>query len=302
MPGPTKDPSVSQEPQSFTKLTVQQLKEFLKARGVRSSGKKCELVKLATLYAKSPVLRAKESQPGRSDIFANSELVWQEVTHHSQVSVPSAFSIDVLTTYLATVPVSLVMPQSEEGAGGVDTNDMVGGTEEVEMDAGTDKPSVKGRRMYVSEKLTLVEAANSGTDLLFRSNCEASMKKSCRYPAVAISQDGSVAMGQCNCPANAGLSKFLLSQVLSQSIYMFQLISRWSLCTCGMSTFFCGGHLYQTASSPSSSMHFQTTGLGSGQPSTAKTWSHLREEVIFLLDCHLFTSRTHGILFEAGHY
>jgi hypothetical protein len=193
MPGP----GPSQKLSDLTKLTVAELKLFLKARNLRSTGRKADLLKLAKLYFNSPILRT-ESCPSASasDIFTKNGLVWNAI--NLPVVIPSSFSIDTITSYLSTIPVSMVIQQSAEE---VEEEQ----EEEEEANAGTDKPSVKGRRMYISEKLTLVEWATSGTNLLFRSNCEASLRKSCRYPAVAISKEGSVIKGKCNCPALAGI-------------------------------------------------------------------------------------------------
>jgi hypothetical protein len=187
------------------KFTVIQLKQFLKDRGLRSSGRKSELLKLAKLYANSPVLRGIEAE-SEEDIFASDELVWREVTSHSQIAIPLSFSIDVLTTYLSTLPAALVTPHVETYSDDdlEETEEGAGARVQVKVDAGTEKPSVKGRRMYCSEKLTLVEAANSGSEVFFRANCEASLRKDCRYPAVAIGPEG-IVKGKCNCPANAGM-------------------------------------------------------------------------------------------------
>jgi hypothetical protein len=48
---------------------------------VRSSGKKCQLLKLAKLYYNSPVLRsnATELNTTERDIFANDALVWEKL-------------------------------------------------------------------------------------------------------------------------------------------------------------------------------------------------------------------------------
>ena len=73
------------------------------------------------------------------------------------------------------------------------------------MDAGTEKPAAKGKRMYIAEKLTMVEMApgHNGTTA-FRANCEASLRKSCRYPALMIDKDGLIVKAACNCEAKAG--------------------------------------------------------------------------------------------------
>jgi hypothetical protein len=180
---------------------VVQLKQFLKARNVRSSGKKIELVKLAKLYYNSPVLRVSQGDSRETDTLGDASLAWKEVTSHADVSIPAAFSIEVVTKYLSTVSAAAITPHVSDGL--FDETDE--GVVEVEVDAGTEKPSVKGRRMNASEKLTMVEAAASGEDLFFRGNCEASLRKACRYPAVAIDKDGQVVKGTCNCPANAGI-------------------------------------------------------------------------------------------------
>jgi hypothetical protein len=190
------------------KLTVAELKVFLKERGVRSSGKKCQLLELAKLYYNSPVLRsnATELNTTERDIFANDALVWEKLDSSSQVTLPTSFSIDVVTSYLSTLPASLVAPgTSEIDLDGENVTEDMDGQVVVEVEAGTEKPSVKGRRMYVSEKLTMVEVAICGGQVLLRANCEASLRKSCRYPGVAISQEGSVLKGKCNCPAALGM-------------------------------------------------------------------------------------------------
>lgn len=112
----------------------------------------------------------------------------------------------MVTSYLSTLPASLVAPgTSEIDLDGENVTEDMDGQVVVEVEAGTEKPSVKGRRMYVSEKLTMVEVAICGGQVLLRANCEASLRKSCRYPGVAISQEGSVLKGKCNCPAASGM-------------------------------------------------------------------------------------------------
>jgi hypothetical protein len=79
MPPPDKDLGLPQVA-DLVKLTVPVLKQFLKVRGVRSSGKKSELVKLATLYYLTPILRT-EPSANESSIFTSCSLVWEEVKH-----------------------------------------------------------------------------------------------------------------------------------------------------------------------------------------------------------------------------
>jgi hypothetical protein len=98
--------------------------------------------------------------------------------------------MDSIVSYLATISVSLVAA--------ADSDDEV-------MDAGTQKPVAKGRKMYRSEKLTHCEfSVTASGDLLLRANCEASMKKQlCRHPQVAIHKLGHVEKAQCDCEASA---------------------------------------------------------------------------------------------------
>jgi hypothetical protein len=283
MPPPDKDLGLPQVA-DLVKLTVPVLKQFLKVRGVRSSGKKSELVKLATLYYLTPILRT-EPSANESSIFTSCSLVWEEVKH--RVHIPSSFSIEVLTSYLATVPVCMVMPHSsgQNEDGGEPTEGVGVNPAEIEVDAGTEKPAAKGRRMYVSEKLTLVEVATSGNTLLFRGNCEASLRKSCRYPAVAISNEGKIVAGQCNCPAQAGMLIDMVLLKRGQLIKIVQSHYRWSLLPCSHTTLCCRGYLTQSASSCGSSLHLEAPILGPGQPSPTQTRTHLPEQVFML---HLY--------------
>jgi hypothetical protein len=98
--------------------------------------------------------------------------------------------MDSIISYLSAINISLVAAN--------DSDDEL-------VDAGTQKPVAKGRKMYRSEKLTHcdVSETSSGT-FLFRGNCEASMKKQlCRHPQVAIHKLGHVEKARCNCEASA---------------------------------------------------------------------------------------------------
>jgi hypothetical protein len=128
----------------------------------------------------------------RSRVILFQSLVWQEVTHDSKIRLPRGFTIERVTTYLSSFAVTL------DGGGGERDDE---GLELVE--AGTEKPIVKGRRMYASERLTLVEFASGSSTSFFRSNCEASLRKENRYPAVAIDAAGVVIQCKCTCAAAA---------------------------------------------------------------------------------------------------
>jgi hypothetical protein len=53
----------------LTKLTVAQLKAFLKARGVRQTGKKAELLQLAQLYFTTPTVATLPTGQNNLDLF-----------------------------------------------------------------------------------------------------------------------------------------------------------------------------------------------------------------------------------------
>jgi hypothetical protein len=111
--------------------------------------------------------------------------------------------MDSIVSYLSAINISLVAAN--------DSDDEL-------VDAGTQKPAAKGRKMYRSKKMThcKVSETSSGT-FVFRSNCEASMKKQlfrgncqasmkkqlCRHPQVAIHKLGHVEKARCNCEASA---------------------------------------------------------------------------------------------------
>ena len=190
--------------EDIDQLNVPQLKAFLKARGVGiSHGNKAQLQQLARLYFSSPILRVSGTGTteggasggaaasaggsagtgrvprrsvrgliaGESSVFEDSSRDWQELTPSSKLSVPGGFTVMEITRYLTDIQVSLLYGDDEEVVG-----------------AGTTKPAVKGRQMYVSQRLTKVDTAASPTHLYFRGNCQASMKKLARYPGVAIKE------------------------------------------------------------------------------------------------------------------
>ena len=99
---------------------------------------------------------------GSDSAFKDSSLTWQAVT--KDIKIPRQFSIETITDYLRNIEVQLVCGPGNDS----DSED---------IRAGTKKPLVKGRQMYLSERLTLAEFAETPTHLYFRGNCEASMRK-----------------------------------------------------------------------------------------------------------------------------
>ena len=125
--------------------------------------------------------------------FQDESLGWQELEPDSSITVPKDFDIEKIHSFLSSVQVSLLYDTS-----------VTCDEEEESIDVGTSKPSVKGRQMYVSQRLTFVEYALTPTHLYLRANCEASMKKLARYPGVAINLDSAkVDFGHCTCEAMA---------------------------------------------------------------------------------------------------
>jgi hypothetical protein len=186
----TLPPSV-QTPDELSKLTVIKLKLFLKARGVRCTGKKEELLKLCRLYFDRPVLQADgtEQDVPAPPTYLNS-LTFTDLSKEKGPKIPASFAIDKIVTYLSTMTASLSC---------VDSSD------DESADAGTKKPVVKGRRMYNSEKLGMCESAvQSNGAILFRANCDASLRRQvCRYPQVTVDTNGDIAGAQCTCEASS---------------------------------------------------------------------------------------------------
>jgi hypothetical protein len=93
------------------KCTILELKAVLNARGVRLTGKKSELLRLAKLYFSNPVIGAAhirdQGRPEQDNIVANADLRWDRVESHSKISVPRGLSITSVTTYLTSFPATL---------------------------------------------------------------------------------------------------------------------------------------------------------------------------------------------------
>jgi hypothetical protein len=167
---------------NLDKFTVVQLKSFLKVRNVRSSGKKAVLLDLAKLYFDSPVI-SQFKKTERCTLFSEPTLLWQEVTAGAKLDLPG-FSIVTISSYLSTLPVTMTRAFLDEGEGA-----------DEEVEAGTEKPAAKGRRMYCSEKMTYAEWCSKDGQTFFRGNCDASLRKACRYPAVGVTKDGEIIKG-----------------------------------------------------------------------------------------------------------
>ena len=144
---------------NLEKMNVSQLKQFLKERGKRSSGNKLKLLELAKLYIHSPVLSDSTlSQTSFDEIFDNTSISWNEV---SKAMVPTNFSIENIHSYLSDLSYVQIIDNGED--------------EEI-IDSSTEKPAVKGRRLYLSSKIQVFESCMRKNDVLFRATIEASMR------------------------------------------------------------------------------------------------------------------------------
>ena len=116
--------------------------------------------------------------------FDNPQLKWKDVMNSgASVKIPSGFTMDVIFTFLSMVFVS---------ANDLDLRDL-----NENLNVGTEKPTVKGRQMYSSERVTLCEFVNQENNIFFRANVSASMgdkKEPARYPCVKIGKDGKVSI------------------------------------------------------------------------------------------------------------
>ena len=144
-------------------MTILELKEFLRGKGARLAGNKAELLKRAHLYDKKsdvPNISSKPDVPEASlrGIFEDPTIVWTDVAEMKDNTIPQGFDISVINSFLAEVFYDV--------------------DEEEAIQTGTVKIPVKGRQMYVSEKIHLCQYGQLGNDVLaFRANVEASMKK-----------------------------------------------------------------------------------------------------------------------------
>ncbi len=134
------------------KMTVVQLKDFLRARGKRCSGKKADLVALVKLFKDDPLLSVPEDDSPQNVEFPET---WIDVKSLRKQEVPPDFNIDVLNRFLTT--------QFLEVDGET-------------ISSGTEKPAVKGRQLYASEKIQFCEYAQERGLIHFRCNMTASMR------------------------------------------------------------------------------------------------------------------------------
>ena len=124
-----------------------QLQSFLKSHGVKQSGNKDILLKVAKLVAQRPVIIV--SSEHTYSPLSDSVIEWKNAA--TEVApIPKGFTLETLTNYLREIPCHLSLQGEEEL-----------------VYSGTVKPVVKGRKMYQSMKLHMAEFGTTGTDLIF---------------------------------------------------------------------------------------------------------------------------------------
>ena len=73
---------------------VKELKEFLRARNRRVTGKKNELLSFAKLYKDDPIVEV-SSLPDIADIDMGS-LIWSGIVRETRATLPKGFTIDTI--------------------------------------------------------------------------------------------------------------------------------------------------------------------------------------------------------------
>ena len=157
---------------------------FFEVPWSEQTGNKDILLKVAKLVANRPVITVTSDHT--TSLTINSVLEWKNAA--TEVApIPKGFNLETLTNYLREIPCNLAMQDEEEL-----------------VYSGTQKPVLKGRKMYQSMKLQMAQFGVAGTDLFFRANCSASLKnKETRYPSVRISHEGAVLEASRVCPVHA---------------------------------------------------------------------------------------------------
>ena len=177
--------------EELQKYKKQALVAFLKSRGLPSTGNRDKLLNLAKLYASRPEIISDPEITFKPDnsLPHDSVTTWKNVLVEHP-AIPSGFTFEVICSYLSVVTTYLLVNNGEERE---------------PVDVGTLKPVVKGRQIYLSQRLSMAEfGIDSKDNLVFRANCHASLKQDeTRFPRVVIGQTGEILKSSCNCPAHS---------------------------------------------------------------------------------------------------
>ena len=140
------------------------LQTFLRIRGKPVSGNKPQLFSRVLLYLDTTAQRdpVPDDERGENELSAlreNQNLNWQNVVDLSKSDIPEPFSISTITNYLSSL--------FSNDCFGDDSDD-----NENPVNAGTKKPVVKGRLMYLSDKIHLAQFCLSNGSVIFRAEVE----------------------------------------------------------------------------------------------------------------------------------
>ena len=179
--------------ESLTKMTVKELKAFLRTRGshVRLSGLKPELLERAQLYFDQPVAgssSSSSSSPPRGPTSLDSPgLNWMDISRLVRKKIPSSFTTQQIDAYLTE---NYCLDEQD--------------CDKEMVNCSVQKPAKKGFDMYMSNKVHMVEFAETNREICFRANMEASLdKKKFNFPTCSISENGKVQAARCTCKAQA---------------------------------------------------------------------------------------------------
>ena len=139
-----------------------QLQFFLKIHQKPVSGNKPDLIQRAILFRLSPCVSDKQDEGEIDSTFSEPGLIWIGIEAATKSEIPVNFSISTITSFLSSVLTSQYQNDSEE-------------EEDSIVDAGTKKPVVKGRLMYLSDKVNFAQFSKSPStsNVLFRAHVEA---------------------------------------------------------------------------------------------------------------------------------
>ena len=155
-------------------MRVVELRDYLRVRGKPVGGNKAALIDRVLTFWDDPILGSNDAEPEvdpveteleeQRKIFESDKVVYEDVLKTKKVKIMSGFDLDKIYSFLTVVFVSAAAMKAGEV-----------------INVGTEKPTVKGREMYLSSKVMYCEHGQSSKedgDLhIFRANMTASYKK-----------------------------------------------------------------------------------------------------------------------------
>ena len=148
--------------EQFDKMKREEIIEFLRSRGKRRSGLKAELLAYAKAVAKETLeeniiadSNVLEEILEKRKIFEDDTMQWSSFQSLKSSDIPKAFTMSVITNFLTKLHIQL--------------------DEDEVIDTEIDRHADKGRQMYFSRRIQMVETCSKDNFILFRANIEASM-------------------------------------------------------------------------------------------------------------------------------